>query len=84
MKKIKHHVERAMTYTKVRKTLGVLCLVWGVFALFTPFTPGGLPGVLLGLVLLYGKEETRIKMKSWLGEKRYHAWKLDTFFEEKQ
>ena len=53
---------------KLKKTLGIILICWGIFALLTPFTPGswlafvGLE--LLGIELLFLQ-----KIKAWFRKK---------------
>lgn len=81
--KAKHYFDIFKTYSGVRKVIAIGCITWGVFAFFTPFTPGSLL-VVVGFVMLYGKEETSRIAKKYLGEHRYKQWNLAKFFEEKE
>lgn len=61
------------------KLLGLVLLMWGIFALFTPLTPGSWIGIVLGLIILVGKEKTSYFLKKVLGEKWYTKARIDYF-----
>jgi uncharacterized membrane protein HdeD (DUF308 family) len=79
----KEFLSNLSTYRGVKKFIGTALMVWGVFALFTPFTPGAVL-FFVGFIMLYGKDEAARITKKWVGEKWYTKWNLEKFFEEKK
>jgi hypothetical protein len=79
----KEFLHMLSTYRGVKKCIGTALMLWGIFAFFTPFTPGS-PLFFVGFIMLYGREEAARITKKWLGEKYYTKFKLETFFEEKK
>ena len=68
-----------ITKSLIIKLIGVILILWGIFALFTPFTPGSWIGIVLGLIILVGKEKASNILKKVLGEKFYQKTKIDYF-----
>jgi hypothetical protein len=81
---MKKHYTRLLahlaTYDKLKKAMYVALIAWGVFAFFTPFTPGAWLAI-VGLIGLLGREQAGDLVQRWLGEKYYAKFHLATFFE---
>lgn len=58
---------------------GVILVGTGLFALFTPLTPGALLALVAGLVLLIGKERTESVLKIVLGSYLYKKLRVEYF-----
>jgi predicted PurR-regulated permease PerM len=67
--------------TSLWKLCGICCILWGVFALFTPFTPGSWL-IVFGCTILFGEEAVQRWLHKCLGEKRYAAWKVQKLFKK--
>ncbi|MFM2415121.1 MAG: hypothetical protein RI911_814 [Candidatus Parcubacteria bacterium] len=59
--------------------VSILFIVYGVFALFTPVTPGSWL-IIVGLSGLMGKARVRKGMQKILGAKLYERLRIDRFF----
>jgi isoprenylcysteine carboxyl methyltransferase (ICMT) family protein YpbQ len=84
MKKHYHRlIAHLATYTMLKKTFYVVLIVWGVFALVTPFTPASWLAI-VGLIGLLGRDRARALVLGWIGETWYARLHLGTFFEDKK
>jgi hypothetical protein len=69
-----HHIVHTYSWDIV----GILMILWGLFALVTPFTPGSWL-LITGLYLMVGAEKTAFILQKILGRKLYHFLHINKF-----
>lgn len=67
------------SFDAFRIVFALACIVWGVFAFITPFTPASWL-FFVGLTTLLGKEEARRVTQKIIGERMYARLHIDAFF----
>ena len=60
-------------------SLAILLILWGIFALLTPLTPGSWLAI-IGLAMIFGRRKTEMETKKIVGKKFFIRYHLAKFF----